>query len=146
MSCRLTNFALNTNTDCFGRRMHVAIPYVPAEYAATYLLYFSRSCRQAPPVLTHSTPPPPPPPHLPGSNMAVLSLCLEADRCKAVGSNNMCGESPLGHPHLASSALPPWGVCHSGPDRWWGGKERAKLCTSHSVVCAISVGWGECGR
>lgn len=61
----------------------VAIPRVPGEYAVTYLLYFSRSQRQAPPVLMH----PPHPPHLfllflwPGYG-TVLSLCLQADRHK----------------------------------------------------------------
>lgn len=74
--CRLTNSALNTNTDCFGRRLCVAIPYVPAEYAVTYLLYFSSSRRPAAP--------------LPSSYSSsrydkqqygtVLSLCLEAGR------------------------------------------------------------------
>lgn len=49
--CTLTNFALNTNTDCFGWRLCVAFPYVLTEYAPTYLLYFSCSCRQAPPVV-----------------------------------------------------------------------------------------------
>lgn len=58
--CRLTNFALNTNTDCFGRRLCVAIPYVPTGYTVTYLLYFSRFHRQAPPVLLYSPPPPRP--------------------------------------------------------------------------------------
>lgn len=52
--CRLTNFVLNTNGDCFGRLLCDAIPYVPAECAVTYLLHFSRSHRTPRPPYTHT--------------------------------------------------------------------------------------------
>lgn len=105
--------------------MCVAIPYVPVEYAVAYLLYFSHSRQQAPPVLIHSPLPPPFPGTTDSGYGTVLSLCLEADRWKLVRSNNLQGVtfgSPSPH-FLCSASL---GGYHGGLDRW-SRKERESL-------------------
>lgn len=132
MGCRLTNFALNTNADCFGRRLCFAIPNVPTEYTVTYLLYFFPLPVDKHLLSSYSSLLPPPP----SPTGTVLSLCLEADRCRMVGSDNLWGViSGSPSPHFLRSAS--LRGCHSGPDRWKR-KER-DLCTTHSVTCHVSV-------
>lgn len=126
--CRLRNSALNTNTDCFGRRPCVAIPYVPAEYAVTYLLYFSSSRRQAPPVLIHS----PPPILLLGmtsNNMAPFCHCVWK---RADGKKSRNLQSVRSHPWVTLTSFP-----HTQSPS--GGKRKGELCTSYSVTCRVDA-------
>lgn len=104
-------------------------------------LLFPRSCRQAPPVLVQFSPfllPPPPPP--PPTTGTVLSLCLEVDRCKLVGTHNLWGVTPGSpSPHFAPFCLP------QGVPRWArqvGKKRKREFCTSHSLRCHVVASYG----
>lgn len=81
-----------------------------------------------------------------------LSLCLEADRCKRVGSNSLWGVTP-GSPSLHFPSPLSLRGCHGGPDRW-SRKERENsvaFCSMSSYVrvyvrvyasCACWRKWG----
>lgn len=117
-----------------GTGLFVASLYVPAEYAVTYLLYFfplSPTTTSCPHTL-------PPPSLFPWNDRfgysTVLSLCLEANRCKLVGSSNLrrvTSGSPL-HLFLPSASL--WG-CHAGSDRWRRKEGENVLHKSAWCVC-----------
>lgn len=123
-----------------GTGLFVASLYVPVEYAVTYLLYFFLSCQcnattSCPHTHIHTHPPPF---FLRNDRFGygtVLSLCLEANRCKLVGSSNLwrvTSGSPL-HLFLPSASL--WG-CHAGSDRWRRKEgENALLKSAYVCVC-----------
>lgn len=120
--CKLTNFALNTNTD--GRKLCVTIPYVPEEYIVTYQLNFSLSCQQAPHVLS-----------LWENSSKFVSLCLTANRCKPKGSNSLWGLTS--GVTLTSCSL--FYLSQRVPAWAWKVEEKREgmLCTTFAVMLCV---------
>lgn len=130
--CRLTNFALNTNTDCFGRRLccHSICPRGIRCYVSAPLFLAPTDKH----LLSSPTPLFPPPPLPLGTIWHSFVIVTRNGHMQT----KICGESPVGHPHLIFSTLPPSGGCHGGSGRWRR-KERESFAASQSVICQVDM-------
>lgn len=114
----MKNFALNTNTDCFRRRLccHSTCPRRIRCYISALLFSLpatSTSCPHAPPPipLTYSS-------SSSGRDTARFCLCVyKQTDTNLTGSNNLWGVTS-GSPFPYFLCYPSLRGCHSGPDRW----------------------------